>query len=175
MSTFESDALPLFDEVRRFAESLTRNDADADDLAQETFWKAYRSWHTFRPGSRIRNWLFTVCWHSFLRGRARGRHHVALEQCDVEAVGHHEHWVSRVELAPALSYAIDRLPERYRSAVMLVDVEDHSYESAAAALGIPMGTVRSRLFRGRRLLREMLNSHAHDAGINISIRRNIPR
>lgn len=173
---FESEALPWMDDVYRFALSLTRNAADADDLVQETFLRAYRSWHTFEPGSDARRWLFTICRNAFLRSLEKGRHETTVEEGDAESIaaarsreaspdGGQGALLSRIDLAPAISGALAGLQEPYRSAVVLVDVEDQSYEAAATVLGVPIGTVRSRLFRGRRLLQEALLTYARDAGI----------
>src|SRR4051812_18626510 len=155
---FERDALPFLDDVYRFALSLTRDEADAEDIVQETFLRAYRSWHTFQPGSDARRWLFTICRNVFLRSRERQRFEVDLEDGDAEAMASvrvHQDMVqdgsdrllAQIDLAPALSDALTRLEEPFRSAVVLVDVEDQSYEAAAEILGVPIGTVRSRLFR----------------------------
>ncbi|MFI5248901.1 MAG: sigma-70 family RNA polymerase sigma factor [Gemmatimonadales bacterium] len=179
-SSFEREALPWLDDVYRFALSLTRNEADADDIVQETYLRAYRSWHTFERGSDARRWLFTICRNAFLRTRERARHQVELEDGDVEAVASEvaehtgassgdEQLLTRLDLGPALSDALARLAEPFRSAVTLVDVEDQSYEAAAEILGVPIGTVRSRLFRGRRLLQQMLTEYARDAGIQTPI------
>ena len=173
---FEREALPWLDDVYRFALSLTRDAADADDLVQETFLRAYRSWHTFQPGSDARRWLFTICRNAFLRSRERERHTVPLEESEAESLAGHRMQrellqagvgdvITRIDLAPALTQALDELAEPYRSAVMLVDVEDQSYDAAAEVLGVPIGTVRSRLFRGRRLLQRSLLEYARDAGL----------
>ena len=171
---FEREALPWLDDVYRFALSLTRNEADADDVTQETYLRAYRSWHTYQPGSDARRWLFTICRNVFLRSRERERHNVEVEDGDLEmlaAVRDHANLddvtaaaLTRIDLAPAIQSALDRLQEPFRSAVILVDVEDLSYEAASEILGVPIGTVRSRLFRGRRILQQMLVTHARDAG-----------
>jgi RNA polymerase sigma-70 factor, ECF subfamily len=174
--SFEREALPWLDDVYRFALSLTRNEADADDIVQETYLRAYRSWHTFERGSDARRWLFTICRNAFLRTRERARHQVELEDGDVEAVASQvaesssaqaddDRLLARLDLGPALSNALGRLAEPFRSTVTLVDVEDQSYEAASEILGVPIGTVRSRLFRGRRLLQQMLTDYARDAGI----------
>jgi RNA polymerase sigma-70 factor (ECF subfamily) len=174
---FAREALPYMDDVYRFAYSLTRNPSDADDLVQETFLRAFRSWHTFQAGSDARRWLFTICRNAFLRSREKVRHEVDVNDGDAEtlaAVALHaemrdegsDRILARVDLAPALTRAIDRLAEPFRSAVILVDVEDQSYEAAAEVLGIPVGTVRSRLFRGRRQLQESLREYARDAGFS---------
>ena len=172
---FERDALPWLDDVYRFAVSLTRDEADADDVVQETFLRAYRSWHTFIPGTDCRRWLFTICRNVFLRSRERQRPTVDLEDGEQDAVAAgsvyaaaremgYDDIYARVDLAPALRDAIDELAEPFRSAVLLVDVEDLTYEAAAEVMEVPIGTVRSRLFRGRRLLQEKLLTVAEDLG-----------
>lgn len=172
---FARDALPFMDDVYRFAYSLTRNTSDADDLVQETFLRAFRSWHTFQPGSDARRWLFTICRNAFLRSREKLRHEVDVEDGDMEALAAAtvqgemrrdgtDQLLSRVDLGPALTRALDELAEPFRSTVILVDVEDQSYEAASEVLGVPVGTVRSRLFRGRRQLQEKLREYARDAG-----------
>jgi RNA polymerase sigma-70 factor, ECF subfamily len=174
-AAFARDALPWLDDVYRFAVSLTRDEADADDVVQETFLRAYRSWHTFIPGTDCRRWLFTICRNVFLRSRERQRPTVDLEDGEQDAVAAgsvysaarekgYDDIYARVDLAPALSDALDELAEPFRSAVILVDVEDLTYESAAEVMGVPIGTVRSRLFRGRRLLQEKLLTVAQDLG-----------
>lgn len=177
---FERDALPWLDDVYRFALSLTRDEADADDVVQETYLRAYRSWHTFIPGTDCRRWLFTICRNVFLRSRERQRPMVDLEDGEQDAVAAgsvyaaarelgYDHLYATLDLAPALRDAIDELAEPFRSAVLLVDVEDMSYEAAAQVMGVPIGTVRSRLFRGRRLLQEKLLTVAQDLGFaNVS-------
>ena len=172
---FERDALPWLDDVYRFALSLTRDESDADDVVQETFLRAYRSWHTFIPGTDCRRWLFTICRNVFLRSRERQRPTVDLEDGEQDAVAAgsvyaaarekgYDDIYARLDLAPALRDALDELAEPFRSAVILVDVEDLTYESAAEVMGVPIGTVRSRLFRGRRLLQEKLLTVAEDLG-----------
>lgn len=174
-AAFERDALPWLDDVYRFALSLTREESDADDVVQETFLRAYRSWHTFIPGTDCRRWLFTICRNVFLRSRERQRPTVDLEDGEQDAVAAgsvysaarekgYDDLYARLDLAPALRDALDELAEPFRSAVILVDVEDLSYESAAEVMGVPIGTVRSRLFRGRRLLQEKLLTVAEDLG-----------
>ena len=174
-AAFARDAIPWLDDVYRFALSLTRDDADADDVLQETYLRAYRSWHTFIPGTDCRRWLFTICRNVFLRSRERQRPTVDLEDGEQDAVAAgsvyaaarekgYDSLYAALDLAPALKKALDELSEPFRSAVILVDVEDMSYESAAQIMGVPIGTVRSRLFRGRRLLQEQLLTVAQDLG-----------
>lgn len=177
--SFARDALPWMDDVYRFALSLTRDPADAQDIVQETYLRAYRSWHTFEPGSDCRRWLFTICRNAFLRSRQQTRHEVDAIDGDTEAIASaREHGemildgtdrlLSSVDLGPALARALADLDEPFRSAVQLVDVEDQSYEAAAEILGVPIGTVRSRLFRARRQLQQKLRAFARDAGLVIT-------
>lgn len=178
---FAREALPWMDDVYRFALALTRNQADAEDIVQETFLRAYRSWHTFQPGSDCRRWLFTICRNVFLRSREKYRLEVNLEDGDAEAIAaarvHQQMMIdgtdrllARLDLGPALRKALDELDEPFREAVVLVDLEDQSYETAAEILGVPIGTVRSRLFRGRRQLQERLAQYARDAGFGTGAR-----
>ena len=177
---FEAEALPYIDDVYRFALSLTRDASDADDVVQETFLRAYRSWHTFQPGSDARRWLFTITRNVFLRSRERERRHVDLEDGDLEALSAFgvvndqartsDQILSRIDLGPAIRRALDELDEPFKSAVTLVDLEDQSYEAASEILGVPIGTIRSRLFRGRRILQEKLLTYARDAGFTTAER-----
>jgi RNA polymerase sigma-70 factor (ECF subfamily) len=179
--SFETEALPWFEDVYRFALSLTRDASDADDIVQDTFLRAYKSWHTYVSGSDCRRWLFTICRNVFLRSLERRSPAVELGDGDSDALAAgalfreasqegFEDLFSRLDLAPAIERALARLPEPFQSAVVLVDVEDQSYEAAAEILSVPIGTVRSRLFRGRRLMQELLVAHARDAGIACSAR-----
>lgn len=173
---FEATTLPHLESVARFALSLTRDRADADDLVQETYLNALRGWRTFRPGSDARRWLFTICRHAFLRGRRRAQRLRESDAADVDAMpavlSHVQamrdglgELFERLDVRPAIEHAIDRLPEPHHTVLVLVDLENNSYEEAAAILGVPIGTVRSRLFRGRRMIQEALIAFAEDAGI----------
>lgn len=176
---FDREVLRWMEDVYRFAVSLTRDPTQAEDLVQETYLRAFRSWQTFQPGSDARRWLFTICRNAFLRSLERERHHVSTDDGDLDALSamqYHANMVgdgtdealARVDLAPALTRAIAQLNEPFRSAVVLVDVEGQSYEEASEVLGVPIGTVRSRLFRGRRHLQEMLADYARDAGFAVA-------
>jgi RNA polymerase sigma-70 factor, ECF subfamily len=175
---FEREALPWLDDVYRFARSMTHDEADADDLVQETYLRAYRAWETFEPGSDCRRWLFTICRNVFLRTREREARQVdtggddavletmaAVREASPFATSNSDAIFTRIDLLPAIQKAIDALPDVFRMAVVLVDVEGQSYEEAATVLGVPIGTVRSRLFRGRRILQHALIDYARDAGI----------
>lgn len=172
---FQREALCWLPEVTRYALSLTRDEPDADDLVQETFLRAYRSWDQYSLGTECRGWLFTICRNTFLRSRQRSQREVASDDPEVEALAAAAIHMSavqegqgelfaRADLSDAIDQALRQLPDAYRDAVILVDVQDQSYDTAAVVLGVPIGTVRSRLFRGRRMLQERLLTHARDAG-----------
>ena len=176
MDGFEAAALPHIDSVGRFALSLTRNEANADDLVQETFLRAFKGWHTFEPGTDCRRWLFTICRNTFIRLNSRKRLFVEPDDGDVDAMPAataHMQAVrdgvadafDHVDVRPAIDAAVAALPEPHHSILVLVDLEGQSYEEAAAVLGIPVGTVRSRLYRARRHVQEALLAHARDMGI----------
>ena len=148
---FERHALRWRDDVYRFAMSLTHDPTEADDVVQETYLRAYRSWYTFEPGSDTRRWLFTICRNAFLRTREQSRRWIEYTD-NVEAVEEDVHgtWsaeeslLSRIDLGPALADALERLEEPHREVVVLVYVEERAYAAAATILGVPIGTVRSR-------------------------------
>lgn len=177
---FAREALPWIENVRRFALSLCHDPADADDLVQDTYLRAFRSWHTFEAGTDCRRWLFTICRNVFrrrLRDRARAASLQASEvllsravENDVAvytaaAAGAYDDVFTRMDVEAALRDALAVLPEPYRTTLILVHVEDRTYESAAELLGVPVGTVRSRLFRARRLVQQHLLTVARDAGV----------
>ena len=176
-SNFERVAMTCLPDVARFARSLTRDAADADDLVQETYLRAWEAWHTFHTGSDCRRWLFTICRNSFLRTRQRAERMVSIEdQPEAEtfaAVRSHkvardaglDDLFARIDIAPAVERALDALPEAFRTVARLVDVEGFTYEEAAMTLDVPVGTIRSRLFRARRLLQDALIAHARDLGL----------
>jgi RNA polymerase sigma-70 factor (ECF subfamily) len=170
-AAFEADALAQLDSLYRTALRLTRNPADAEDLVQDTFLKAFRAADRFEPGTNLRAWLFTILHNSALnRARDRARDAVTVNSDTVEqaadmapgaglqAAGDTpESLLLRETLAPELQSAIDALPDTYREAVWLRDVEEFSYAEIAKMLSIPMGTVMSRISRGRHMLFERLN------------------
>jgi RNA polymerase sigma-70 factor (ECF subfamily) len=176
---FRAEALRWLPNVSRYARLLTRDQSDADDLTQETFLRAYNSWTTFRPGSDCRKWLFTICRHVFLRREEREARAISVEDPDAELQGTAQlYWEAaesgltnlfdRIDLGPAIERGLRGLPSEYQKVVILVDVEDCTYADASVALGIPVGTVRSRLFRARRLLQQALIEHARDVGLDRS-------
>jgi len=173
---FESATLPFLPRLLQYARRLTGNDSEAEDLVQSTYLNALRGWHTFQPGSDVARWLFTVCRNTFFRSRRRRDDTVSLESPELESLagareavtflGHFgDDWQSHPDLAPAIDRAISALPDSLRVLVMMIDVEGYSYEEAAQAEDIPVGTVRSRLYRARRQLQQALAGYAEDAGL----------
>jgi RNA polymerase sigma-70 factor, ECF subfamily len=175
---FDQAMMAALPHVERFARALARDGAAADDLVQETYLRAFRAWETFKPGYDARRWLFTICRNVFLRERERDARQVDTsgEDAELESLAaSREHagavraggadLLDRIDVGPAIRAALVSVPEVYRTAAVLVDVEGESYESAAEILGVPVGTVRSRLFRARRLLQRALYQHAVDAGV----------
>lgn len=173
---FEREALCWLPDVGRFALSLARNQSDADDLVQDTFLIAYEHWNQYMSGSQCRAWLFTICRNRFYRTEARSQRQVVSDAPELEALAAAAIHASaksegiddvfeRSEVQRAVEAAIAELPPAFRDAALLVDLHDHTYESASAVLGVPIGTVRSRLFRARRILQEKLIAHARDAGL----------
>jgi RNA polymerase sigma-70 factor (ECF subfamily) len=170
---FIAVAMPHLDRLHRVARRLMRRPEDAADLVQETFLRAFRTFDSFRPGTDGRAWLFTILYSVFAnRYRARQRRPTEVSLEELEARFEHElaapTWddplarlaAGRHGAGELVDVALDELPAEYRAAVVLVDIEEASYEEAAATLGCPVGTVRSRLSRGRRLLAARLRELA---------------
>jgi RNA polymerase sigma-70 factor (ECF subfamily) len=173
---FTDEALCWLPDVTGYALSLSRSEPDADDLVQETFLRAYTAWPSYQIGTECRGWLFTICRNVFLRGHQRDQRQVACEDAELEALaaaalhasavqGGLGDLFTQIDLEPALDRALQELPEAFRDVVILVDVQDEEYAVASEVLGVPVGTVRSRLFRGRRLLQQSLLEYAKDAGL----------
>lgn len=161
---FAQAALAHIDSLYGTALRLTRRAADAEDLVQDTYLKAFRSAHQFEPGTNLKAWLFTILHNTFRNMRRHdGRNPVdvdseAVEQAvNVETGAQSpEQILSRATLDADLQGALDALPEAFRQAVWLRDVEELSYAEMAQVLDVPIGTVMSRISRGRRALSEGL-------------------
>jgi RNA polymerase sigma-70 factor (ECF subfamily) len=178
---FEEVALPHLDALFNLALSLTRNRKDAEDLLQETFLRAYRFFDTYRPGTHIKAWLFRILRNTFInRYRARkvrpdevdfGAIETSYEQMIDESFLRQrtppspEDVVMDDVLDDEIEQALDRLPEEYRTVVLMALLEELSYKEIAAALSIPLGTVMSRLHRGRKMLQASLVEFARRRGI----------
>lgn len=180
-ATFEQDVTGLVPQVYGMALRLARNRADAEDLVQETLLKAYRGYHTFKAGTNLRAWLFRILTNTFIneyRRRSRRPRETELDE-GAEAApyrsGAYEHvrsWSRAPEdqlleqvFESDIVEAIEDLPVIYRIPVLLADVEGLSYKEIAQTLDLPMGTVMSRLHRGRNALRKALWEYASKRGL----------
>jgi RNA polymerase sigma-70 factor, ECF subfamily len=174
---FEAVAMPFMGVLYNKALHLARSPEDASDLVQETYLRAFRTFSSFREGTNCKAWLFTILYSIFInkyRKQKREPDTVSIEE--LEDVFHRtladSNWetnfaaLSRHEWqGTEVKQALARLPEDFRSAVLLVDVEGFTYEEAAAGLNCPVGTLRSRLFRARRALFIALHEYAEKRGI----------
>lgn len=177
---FAEEALPWMDAVYRFSLRLTGGNEDqAQDLTQETYLRAYRHWNTYTPGTSCRSWLFTICRNAFLRGEERRvRRQESLESeldFKVEAVAsaaalneirkdNPENRFFDSFIDEEVLAAVGRLPDEFREAIILSDMEGLSYNEVADVLGVPIGTVKSRLYRGRRQLARALHDYGLEMG-----------
>lgn len=172
-SSFDAEALPHLDTLYRVALRLTGEAAMAEDLVQDTMLKAYRSWRQYRPGTNARGWLLTILRNTFINDyRRRKIEPVAM---DLAAAETHLPGRSPAETDPEGNFfaqiidqkvieAIDALPEEFREVLVLSDIEQLSYAEIAETTGVPIGTVKSRLFRARRQLQHRLYEHAVEMG-----------
>ena len=172
-ASFEREALVHLDSLYRVAQRLAGNAADADDLVQETMLKAYRSWDQYTKGTNAKGWLLTILRNSFINEYRRKTRHP--ETVDVDAVEPFAVFQDVQEEDPQGAFfdnivddevlrAIDALPETFREAVVLSDVEGMSYQEMARILKVPVGTVKSRLFRARQMLQRKLYDYAVNQG-----------
>jgi len=174
---FEQEALPHTDLLYNYALRMTNNPADADDLVQETYLKAYRFWDSYEQGTNIRAWLFRILKNSYInRYRREVREPDTVEYDDVKSMyavrgdsssegnDAQESMFGNL-LDDEITGAIASLPDEFRTVVILCDIEGLTYEEVAAFMECPLGTVRSRLHRGRKLLRGKLASYARSRGL----------
>jgi RNA polymerase sigma-70 factor, ECF subfamily len=169
---FEAEALVHLDALYSFALKLARARDDAEDLVSDTVLRAFERWEQYHLGTNIRAWLFTILYHVFVSRKRR------IDAREVQSSDDGDGWSAFEavgELDPEgrfydsflddeITQAIDALPEEYRSAVLLSDVHELRYAEIAKILGVPEGTVKSRLFRGRRILQRKLVGYAVDMG-----------
>ena len=162
LAGFEELAVPLFDSLYNFASWLAQNQSDAEDLVQETYLKALRSYPSFEPGTNFRAWIFKILKNTFLGSCSRLEHRMTLamdseEDMPATSANPESLLIGRSDI-DAVRCAIEQLPVIFREVVLLCDVEDASYREIAEILSIPMGTVMSRLARARKMVRESLRS-----------------
>ena len=160
---FRQQALVYVDALYNFALRLTKRPPDADDLVQETYLRAFRFAHRFEPGTHLRAWLFQILRNTFLTFYRRASHELVLfDKLDREgANGPDGTWepevpAGSVATALDLERAVAELPEEFRSVLLLADLEGFALGEIAEIMDTPVGTVKSRLFRARRLLRRRL-------------------
>ena len=177
---FHEEALPHLDAVYRFALRLSGSPDHAQDLVQDTFVRAFKAWDQYTPGTQCKSWLFTICRNLYLRQWERGQRNdeIVAENTRPEAQGTdvgNSLWSAVANVDPEGQFfdsivdeevlrAIDDLPEDFRTVVVLSDVEGLSYQEISDMVGVPVGTVKSRLFRARRQLQKVLYEYAVEMG-----------
>jgi RNA polymerase sigma-70 factor, ECF subfamily len=177
---FEKEAIPHMDILYNYALRLTGNPEDARDLLQETFLKAFRFWDKFEKGTNCRAWLFRIMRNSYIN---RYRKAVKTpELVDYDEIKEFYNTIREQSTDPndlserlfgqllddQVAAALTALPEEFRTVVILCDIENFTYEEAADFVDCPIGTIRSRLHRGRKLLRDRLFKYAHERGFEVN-------
>lgn len=180
---FQEKALPLLDELYGAALRMTKNPQAAEDLVAEAFAKAWKSLDQFAPGTNIRAWLYRILTNAYINTYRKRRREPEKVSVDAYEKPDDFHLYNRLSSQAGgtspdpvktvidrltdvdFRRALDELPEEYRTAVVLYDLQGLSYQEAAEALEVPIGTVRSRLSRGRKMLQKSLWKHAQDAGL----------
>lgn len=176
---FEEEALPHLNALYNYARSISHSDQDAEDLVQETFMRAYRYFHQYTPGTNCKAWLFTILRNLYNTKYKKYKrtpdqvHYDAEEQIYEQIVNEdltsviknpEEEFFENI-LPQEIVNAIEDLPEKYRSCIVLSDVEDFSYKEIAEILDVPIGTVMSRLHRARDILKKKLVNYAKEKGV----------
>jgi len=174
---FSQEALPHLPALRHFASSLCRDSQRCDDLVQDTMLKAWRSFHTYKLGTNCRAWLFQICKHSFINDYRRSKYEPVAVDLSREPRGsgkeegeeartlspvveNAEPFDPGAQFGDEVSGALNALPEDYQTALILNDLEGYSYEEIAEFARVPVGTIRSRIHRGRKMLASRLADYA---------------
>lgn len=178
---FEREAMPHLDALYTMAFRLVGNSNDASDLVQETMLRAYRFFHQFTPGTNCRAWLMKILFNTFRNGYRRGSReqpaaseeefagHIDRESLARDpAENNPESLVEPDRMEPEVERALDGIPEEFRSALLLVDVQEMNYQEVSEVLSIPIGTVKSRVSRARAIMRKALRDFARARGIKAS-------
>lgn len=178
---FEADALPFMDQLYSAALRMTRNPADAEDLVQETYVKAFAAFHQFKAGTNLKAWLYRILTNTYInsyRKKQRQPQQVTDEVEDWQVAAAESHTSGGLKSAEmeALEHlpdsdvkdALAQLPDDFRYAVYLADVEGFPYKEIAEIMDTPIGTVMSRLHRGRRMLRDLLADYARERGMAVT-------
>ncbi len=167
---FEAEAMPVMEDLYRVARWLTRDQTEAEDLVQETYFQALKSFHRYERGTNIRAWLTTILYHLNSKRRYKlGRLQVLQTLDDKE-----EYIAETLAFEPPIPQeitdedvlaALQQIPEQFRQVILLADVEEFDYKEIAEIMQTPIGTVMSRLHRGRKLLRGELAVYARNYGL----------
>ena len=178
---FREKAPPLLDELYRAALRMTRNPSFAEDLSAETFTRAWKNLDQFQPGTNLRAWMYRILTNTYINDYRKKVREPEKVSMDAYEKLDDFHFFNRLAAQPSADdpakqvigrltnedfrRALENLPEDYRTAIVLYDLEGLSYQETAEALDVPIGTVRSRLARGRQKLQSALYAHAVDAGL----------
>ena len=180
---FEREAMPLLDQLYSAALRTTRNPTDAEDLVQETYAKAYAAFHQYKPGTNLKAWMYRILTNTYInsyRKKQREPYQGTIDELEDWQLGGAESTTatsSRSAEAEAIDHmpasvvkdALQSIPEDFRLAVYLADVEGFAYQEIADIMKTPIGTVMSRLHRGRRMLRDLLADYARERGIDVPV------